>query len=237
MATPDRMRPVDASLEVWKKSLCMTVDIGGLVSRNPLAHKWKAPYRSLALREGVAWRTQDLLEQSLVLYDSNHLLGARILLRSGFESVAMLIYLNQLVRSVLSGALDFHVFSDKTVALLLGSRDASTPYKSLNIKTILERCNSRYPGIYDLYAALSESAHPNYEGMSIGYSTSDKVSYVTTFSNKWKEMYGVGHIDLVLTCIRLFYDEYNNEWQDAFEKLERWITENDTVLESTRREA
>ena len=82
------MRKIDERLAAWKASLCETVDIGGLFSRNGVAHKWKAPFRSLTLRETVAWRTQDLLEQSLLLHDSNHLLGARILLRSAFETVA-----------------------------------------------------------------------------------------------------------------------------------------------------
>ena len=149
------MRSVDESLSDWKKSLCKSVAIGSLFSRNAIAHKWKAPFRSMTLRETVGWRTQDLLEQSIMLYDSHHLLGARILLRSAFETLAMLIYLNQLTRNVLSGTLDFHEFSDKTMILLLGSRDSSTPLNSLSIITILEKCNKRYPGIKNLYEALS----------------------------------------------------------------------------------
>jgi hypothetical protein len=228
------MRPVDESLAAWKASLCTSVDIGGLFSRNPVAHKWKAPYRSLALRETIAWRAQDLLEQSLLLHDSNHVLGARILLRSAFETVAVLIYLNQLTRKGVSGDLSFHDFSDKTSTLLLGSRDGSTPRKSLNIVTILGNCDARYPGIKDLYASLSESAHPNYEGTSIGYSDTDRTKYITTFSNKWRSMYGDDHIDSMVLCIKLFYDEYNEEWQDAFEKLEQWISDNDAHLESAK---
>jgi hypothetical protein len=118
--------------------------------------------------------------------------------------------------------------------LLLGSRDGSTPHKSPNIVTILEKCDARYPGIKDLYAALSESAHPNYEGTSIGYSDVDRTKYVTTFSNKWRSMYGEDHIESIVLCIKVFYAEYNDEWQDAFEKLERWISDNDAHLESTK---
>ena len=110
------MRPVDESLAAWKQSQCQQVDVGGLFARSKIAHKWKAPFRSLSLREAVSWRTQDLLEQSVALYDAGHLLGARILLRSAFETVAMLVYLNQLTRKVLGGELSFHDFSDKTTA-------------------------------------------------------------------------------------------------------------------------
>jgi hypothetical protein len=228
------MRPVEEALIALKASLCKAVDVGGLYTRNPIAHKWKAPYRSLCLRETVAWRTQDLLEQSLLLHDSQHSLGARILLRSALETLAVLIYLNQLTRRVISGELNFHEFSETTSILLLGSRDGSTPRKSLNILTIIEKCEARYPGIKDLYAVLSESAHPNHEGMSIGYSDTNPQEFLTTFSNKWRLMYGKDHADSILLCLNSFYDEYNVEWQDAFQKLERYLSDNDAALEATK---
>ena len=229
------MRPIDQSLAAWKTSQCRQLDGGGLYSRNSIAHKWKAPFRSLTLRETVGWRTQDLLEQSLFLYDHAHLLGARILLRSAFETVAILIYLNQITRKVLAGTLDFHDFSEKTSTLLLGSRDNSTNHKSLSIVTILGKCNSRYSGIEELYAMLSESAHPNHEGTCIGYSSLDTDNHVTTFSNRWKSMYAGKHIDFIKLCTTTFYNEYNVEWPDAFEKLEAWIEANDEQLEKTKR--
>lgn len=219
------MRAIDQSLAAWKASQCERLDIGGLYSRNLTAHKWKAPFRSLTLREAVGWRTQDLLEQSLFLCDHDHVLGARILLRSAFETIAILIYLNQITRKVLAGTLDFHDFSEKTSTLLLGSRDNSTNHKSLNIVTVLGKCNGRYPGIEDLYAMLSESAHPNYEGMCIGYSSLDRNNHVTTFSNKWMSLYGGKHIDFIELCMTTFYNEYNEEWIDA----------NDERLEKTKR--
>jgi len=229
------MRPIDKMLAEWKASLCESVDIGGLYSRNPIAHKWKAPYRSLTLREIVAWRTQDLLEQSLLLYETNHILGARILLRSAFETISALIYLNQLTRKVLSGKLDFHEYSKKTAILLLGSRDCSTMHTAINIVTVIEKCDARYPGLKDLYASLSESAHPNYEGTCIGYSIVDKNNDVATFSNRWKEMYGKNHIQNIDLCSTIFYCEYNEEWPDVFEKLEVWIEQNDDKLEATKK--
>lgn len=115
------------------------------------------------LREAVFWRLYELMTQSYALHRQEHGLGARILLRSGFESLATLIYLNQLMERVLDGNLGFHAFGEKTSVLLLGSRDGSTEHQSINIVTILQKCDKRYPGIEKLYAILSESAHPNYE--------------------------------------------------------------------------
>ena len=228
------MREIEDNLLAWKRTLCQSVDIGGLVSRNKIAHKWKTPYRSLELRETVSWRTQDLLQQSLFLFDADHLLGARILLRSAFETLAILIYLNQITSKVLSGTLDYHEFSNKTSTLLVGCRDDSTPHKAINIMTVIEKCNSRYPGIKSLYAQLSESAHPNYEGIFIGYSDIDRENFTTTYSNKWKKMYGKNHLNFMKLCVTTFHHEYNEEWTDAFEQLEEWITDNDARLEATK---
>jgi hypothetical protein len=138
------------------------------------------------------------------------------------------------MRQVVAGELDFHIFSDKTSSLLLGSRDGSTEHKSLNIVTILEKCNARYPRIVELYAMLSESAHPNYEGTSIGYSDIDRTTHTVTFSNKWNAMHGKGHMDMMALCIQVFFGEYNEEWLGAIEELEEWIERNDSSLEHTK---
>ena len=228
------MHPLMQALDSLKSSLCAEVDLGGLFTRNNVAHKWKAPFRSLTLREGIAWRTQDLLEQSLLLHESGNALGARILVRSALETIAVLIYLNQLTRKVLNGDLNFHEFSRKTSVLLLGSRDSSTSHTALNIVTILQKCNTRYPGIEKLYAGLSESAHPNYEGVCVGYSEVDHENYVTQFSNRWEALYAANHLDSIALCLEVFHGEYNDEWPDAFELLESWIVANDATLEATK---
>lgn len=229
------MRHINQALTKWKSRLALRLDLGELYSRNPTAHKWKAPFRSLMLRETVSWRSQDLIEQSHLLYSQGHLLGARILLRSALETLAMLIYLNQITRNVLNGTLDFHDFSEKTSTLLLGSRDKSTNHQALNIISILSKCNSRYLGISDLYAMLSESAHPNYEGTCVGYSVLDSKNHVTTFMNNWKSMYSAKHEDFLLLFMTVFFSEYDEEWTDAFETLEIWIQDNDAQLELTKR--
>jgi len=182
---------IDETLQGWKASLSAQLDLGGLYSRSHIAHKFKAPFRSIHLRESVSWRAQDLLEQSVKLYHDDYLLGARILLRSAIETIATLIYLNQITRKVLAGTLDFHAFSEKTSILLLGSRDDSTPYSALNIMTVLQKCESRYPGILNIYALLSESAHLNYGGLSLGYSTIDHDNDVVVYENSGSRFFQI----------------------------------------------
>lgn len=218
----------------WKASLCQEIDVGSLFTRSNIVHKWKAPWRGLLLRESVAWRTQDLLEQSYALYLASQLLGARILLRSAFETVAVLIHLNQATRQVVAGTQDFHEFSERTTKLLLGSRDKSTPHESVNILTVLNKAGKRYPALEQCYAALSESAHPNFDGMLSGYSESDWKSHLTKFQNRWRILYGNNHLEDMSVCMAIFDAEYNHEWPDAFEALESWIEQNDAILEATK---
>jgi hypothetical protein len=228
------MQDITTTLAAWKNSLCREVDVGGLYARSKIAHKWKAPWRGLLLRESVAWRMQDLLEQSHALYTASQLLGARILLRSAFETAAVLIHLNQATRQVVAGTKDFHEFTERTEMLLLGSRDKSTPYETISILTVLSKADKRYPGLEQWYADLSEAAHPNFEGMLFGYSESDWQSRTTNFQNRWEALYGNSHLEAISACMVIFDAEYNHEWPDAFEALERWIEQNDAMLEATK---
>lgn len=225
---------LETYLATWKASLCQEIAVGSLFTRNKIVHKWKAPWRSLQLRELVAWRLQDLLEQSYFLYNASHVLGARILLRSGFETMAILIHLNQTIRQVVAGTLDFHEFSEKTSKLLLGSRDKTTNHEAINIVTVIQKADKRYLGLVDWYAALSESAHPNYEGMLFGYSEADEYNQVTTYKNQWVKRYGRLHVASIQACISVFVAEYNNEFSPAFEALELWIEQNNVTLEATK---
>jgi hypothetical protein len=186
------------------------------------------------LREAVFWRLQDLLSQSLSLHEKGRELGARILLRSAFETVATLIYLNQIMKQVLDGELAFNAFGKKTAVLLLGARNNERAPRSLSIVTVLEKCDKRYPGLMELYAELSESAHPSHEGLVQGYSKVDHEEYETNFSNRWAELYGDQHLVGMELCMETFSFEYNDVWSSRIEKLETWIEENDAKFEAEK---
>ena len=228
------MNNVEQNLAQWKDSLFPSFYVGGLLSRSPIAYKWKAPFRSLMLREATFWRIYDLLTQSYLLHQKRHGLGARILLRSGFESLATLIHLNQLMQKVLDGSLNFHVFTYKTTRLLAGSKNDSTGAESINIVTVLAHCDKRYLGLMKQYADLSESAHPSYEGLCVGYSTVDLDEYETKFSNRWMELYGDQHLESMNLCMETFHHEYNDVWAGLIVNLEKWIEANDADLEATK---
>ncbi|MBJ2152506.1 hypothetical protein [Paracoccus sp. IB05] len=228
------MDSIQENLISWNNSLVASIPVAGLLSRNSVAYKWKAPFRCWLLREAAFWRITDLLTQSYALHQQGHCLGARILLRSAFETLATLIYLNHNIRQVVDDKLNFHLFSQETVALALGSRDGSTAYVAVNVLKMLDRGDKRYPGLRSLYESLSESAHPNYEGLVSGYSKPDHDEYATHFSNRWMRRHGEQHLRSIDLCMMSFHAEYDTVWTLLMERLEGWIVANDARLEATK---
>lgn len=229
-----RMEDPALLLSRWKASLPIGVSIGGALAKNPTAYKWKAPYRSLVLREALFWRTYDLLSQAQLLHEQHHTLGSRLLLRSALESVAMLAYLNQCTAALLDGQSRFDEFEEKTRLLLLGSRDKSTKYQSVNVLTVLKHIDKVYPGVMGVYNGLSESAHPNFESVCLGYSEVNHESHETLFQVKHWEMWSDRHNPLFALIAGVFEHEYNIVWVPQQELLENWLTSNSKNLEPDR---
>lgn len=84
------------------------------------------------------------------------------------------------------------------------------------------------------YKGLSESAHPNWEGVCLGYSTIDSENYTTNFGNCWVENFGNAQGAIVEIIMRIFEAEYNDIWPKNFAELENWIQENDKALEASK---
>lgn len=220
------MTDIREALSRWSAALERQVPIGGIIARNPIAHTSTAPTRSLLIRAASAWRTHDLLTQAITLYDAGHLLGARILIRSAIESLAVLAYLNQQMRGVVNGSVKFADFAANTKKLALGARNGSTEVSALNIMTILEKVERRITGLSSVYASLCESAHPNYEGLIEGYIDFEDDGSTARFSNKWSEKYKNGFESYVLVVTQLYYVEHDIEWIEAFAELENWLGKN-----------
>lgn len=156
------------------------------------------------------------------------------MLRSALETLFSLVYVNQMHIAVVEGTEDFFKFDEKTARMLLGSRNKSTSTEAINILTVLRKCESVYPEFETMYASLSESAHPNFEGLCYGYSRVDKENFKTTFSNKIAEMFEGQYVPAVELCVVIFQSEYNDVWPTSMERLEYWIADNDAHLESRK---
>lgn len=227
------METITQAIEDYRLSLCSEIDIIGLRNRNPAAHKWKVTYQILATRETVAWRFVDILGQAWFLHTHGKAIGARILLRSAIETIAVLIYQDKLIDDLLNSKINFHDFMAKIISVMHGSKNESTDQPAINIVTMLKHCEKRYEGIERIYAWLSESAHPNYEGMRLSYSDTDPKSLITSFSNKTHNLYSKIQLDGTLLTMSMFEDEYEYS-ENMFMKLEVWLEENESKLERYR---
>lgn len=221
-------------LRRWKASLPSKVSVGSGLAKNPTAYKWKAPYRSLVLRETLFWRTYDLLNQAQKLHGQQHTLGSRLLLRGGLESVAVLAYLNQCTRAVIDGAATFEEYEQKTSVLLLGSRDKSTKHQSINVLTLLKHVDGSYPGVLNVYNTLSEAVHPNFEGVCFGYSEIEHEQHETSFAIKLYDMWAYRHDSLFSLVAMVFEHEYNAVWAPQQEQLEAWLVAHDKDLSPSK---
>ncbi len=229
------MKYVTKILDAWEPTHRKSVDLGELFSRDPVAHKWKCTYRVTVLRELVFWRANDTLRQMVFLASNNHILGARILLRSALETIATLVYLNIKMQALMDRKITIDEFGEITSQLMLGSKNDSTQLSSINIVTIITKhCERKYEGIAKIYGDLSESAHPNYDGVCSGYSYIDEREYVTHFKNRWVEKYGNSLEKQTFPVLKIFEDEYNDVFLETFENLERWLVSNDEELEAQR---
>ena len=135
---------------------------------------------------------------------------------------------------VTKGQYDFDEFSKLTNRLMLGGRREDSPYAAINILSVLDRAEKKYPGLRKAYDDLSESAHPNCDGMGIGFSKIDRENYVTIFESRWHKMFARSQLPLIELCLRIFESEYNDVWLEAMENFELWLVENDAELESKR---
>jgi len=84
-------------------------------------------------------------------------------------------------------------FDEHAMAALLGSRSEGWGHpeivKATNVITIVERVAEAFgAGIKDLYAGLSEHAHPNFAGMAATYEQIDHANCESRFiDDPWKE--------------------------------------------------
>lgn len=229
------MIDIEQTLQNYQESLCKKIDIAALYARSETAHKWKLTFRLISLREGISWRLVDILMQAYKIGLNRMTVGARILTRSALETVCLLIYMNKRMQSVVENKMSFHDFDEMTSRLLLGAKNREEWPSPVNVKSLVEESEKRYPGIEKIYNDLCETAHPNYDGICAGYIKLNRKKYETEFGIYWEERFGNQHEEAIRICIDIFEEEYNNEWVKWFEALEKWLVDNNNKLERQRR--
>lgn len=222
------------TLAAWREGIVPSVAVGELLSRCPVAHKWKAPYRCLVVREALLRRMIDIGSAIEVLTDSELVLGVRILLRSAVETTALLEFMAQKIDAVVAGKLPWSEFDTYTMRITVGSRDESKPtqHEAINVMTAVQKSNKAYPALLNIFNRLSESAHPNYDGVTYAYSRPLPDVHETQFGNYWQENFGHQQEPGTAYVFGCFSDAYNVHWIRAMVALEQWLRDNDSELEA-----
>lgn len=225
---------IKTELERLKNALLKKVDVASLYKRSKVAHKWKLTYRLLVTREAIFWRFIDILTPSYELKTRLRLSGSLILIRAALETVCLLIYMNEKIKSVVEEKITFNDFEEITARLLLGSKNIDFMPEPINVMKLIEDSEKKYPGIKQIYYDLSETTHPNYAGVCDSYTRLNKHEYETEFGIFLKEEYSQQSELAIKASIAVFNSEYN-EWAKWFERLEKWLEKNDKKLERQRR--
>ena len=234
MSYTSKMDETIDAIKVLQSELTTDLDIGGMFSRNPIAHKWKECYRLWSLRELVSWRFCDLIYQAALLQKDKQSLGAGILLRSAIETIAVLIHSNIQMEKVLNLDISFWDSSRKTIRLLLGSRDDFTEHDAIGVLSIIDKCDkNRDYELREKYDYLSEHAHPNWDGMQKLYSRLDHDNHIEYFENCASKHFK-SNPALIELLLVFFVTEYNNIWPKNFETFEKWLVKNNERLQTEK---
>jgi hypothetical protein len=221
-----------AIVEHWEGSFVTSIAVTDLLGRSPVAHKWKAPYRSLVIREALLRRMVDLGKQIALLSDHNGILGARIMLRCAIETTGMLVYLNQRTAAVVETEMSWPDFDGLTMQLLMGSRNGGTAFDAVNVLTMVDKANRDYGALKSMHERLSESVHPNYDGVTYGYTRGKQSDFETEFGNHWAANFGAEQGPATAYVFEVFGDAYNKQWISTMERLEAWLEANTARLET-----
>ena len=115
-----------------------------------------------------------------------------------------------------------------------GTRNDSTTPAAVSIMTALENTGQKHPEITVTHLLLSESAHPNSDGVLFGYSSSNPKLYETNFANHWEARLGGIQDPATAIVFSRLEMEYTDVWPMTLEKFENWLEENDARLETEK---
>lgn len=225
------IKDLENGVNSFRESLCDEIDKREWESRNITAHKWQVLHRAVALRELVSWRFVDLMEQALILENLGKHVGSRILIRASIETLAILLYTISKMEKIVRTGEGFHQFSNKTVRLLLGSRDGQTSHDAINVLDVLRIVSKKYPELVTVYDELSETAHPNFDGLTRSYSQVSDRSMKFRFTSDSGRTYVGSQLRIIFLVCAILEKEYNQAWPEAFQSFENWIEKNDEKLE------
>jgi hypothetical protein len=182
----------------------------------------KAPYKALAIREALTWRTEELGRGAFEMFQRGDLASAILLTRGVVECTALMARLAQVV---FERAAMTHAELHETLSrMLLGSKAYQPDMpQAFNVLTLLEHLGKRVGPVTKAYEQLSEFAHPNWGGVTHLFSRTDEQKFITYFGRfEDKTLAPRTHaLNALAASLAIFELDYN-----LFAKtMEAWLPE------------
>lgn len=156
------------------------------------------PFKVLSLREPLLHRIVDLVEASIYLCKNDKGMGAAILARAVLEATALLFALLEMVEGINDE--NFGDFERRLNAMLLGSKNKTTPLVAVNIWKQIQKMDKSFEGIEEHYGLLSELAHPNFAGVLNSYGRLGSVDFELILGPRDKLESIVGQVVIPTLC-------------------------------------
>lgn len=174
-----------------------------------LSHISKLPYKALSLRETLIHRIADLSDAAISLYKSSNIVPAIIMIRSVFETSAVLFWLFEKLKHV-SETGDLKDMNDFLNKHLFGARNQNASVESYNILTAIDHTDKEFENYRIAYNDLSEFAHPNWSGLMGAYSDAYKNKFVVKLGKGEGMIPSIFSLPLLISSLKLaihYYDE------------------------------
>lgn len=119
--------------------------------------------KALSLRAGLMYRAYELAFTSHNCATTKNIASSKLLTRALFETTSVLGYLYYKIIAFIKDK-DMESFHAVIMNMFLGSRYSTDSYTSINILTMIDKIDKKFPGYRDSYDLLSEYSHPNFLG-------------------------------------------------------------------------
>ncbi len=202
-AENDAMREVEQCPVRFAESLPQSVEVAAR------GVKAKAPYKAMAIRAALIWRTEELARNAYAALQRGDLAAAIVLARAVVECTALMA---RLVHVVFERSKATEEELDYTLnKMLLGWKSPSDMPEAFNILTPIDHLNRQAPGVRRAYDLMSEFAHPNWSGVSSLFSRTDREKYVTHFGRfeTKQEALRAKAVSALAACLAIFEFDYN----------------------------
>ena len=177
LSAENRERLIDARRQI----VAIRENLHAAVDPANISIKAKTPYKVIVFRETLLWRTEELGRCCCDLYERGDYCCALVATRAVMENMAAMVYLADLLASQLERGLSSDA-DDRVMALLMGHRNWDEMPNAVNVLTMLGKAEKLVPQISEIYASLSEYAHPNWSGTSGLFAQLDRENILTNLS-------------------------------------------------------